>query len=64
MSRKRLSEFRAKTILYAAIGQSYAGVEIDVAQQDWQKELPKNASTCVVKVDQAIKGRFKRAWYY
>jgi len=60
MSRKRLSEFRAKTILYAALNQRYKGVEVDTAQPDWETVLPKGSTTYVVKVDQAIKGRFKK----
>jgi len=60
MSRKRLSEFRAKTILYAALSQPYKGVEVDTSLPDWQDVLPKGDGVYVVKVDQAVKGRFKK----
>lgn len=60
MSRKRLSEFRAKSILYAALGQPYEGVEVDAEQREWTKNLPVGIGTYVVKVDQAVKGRFKK----
>lgn len=61
MARKKLSEFRAKTILYNALGQPYHGASIDTAEQ-WQpivKALPK-AGRYVVKVDEGVKGRFKK----
>jgi succinyl-CoA synthetase beta subunit len=60
MSRKRLSEFRAKTILYAALGQAYEGIEIDITNEQWGDALPQNSNRYVVKVDQAVKGRFRK----
>ena len=60
MSRKRLSEFRAKSILSAALDQSYEGIEIDTAQEDWVTRLPTGTEKYVVKVDQGVKGRFKK----
>lgn len=61
MARKKLSEFRAKTILSQVTGVPYVGIEIYIGEQ-WQKKihaLP-DTRTYVVKVDQAIKGRFKK----
>lgn len=60
MPRKKLSEFRAKTIVSQVVDMPYAGVEIH------EKDAPKkirglsDKETYVVKVDQAIKGRFKK----
>lgn len=61
MSRKKLSEFRAKTILFTALDTPYDGVEV-VVNGDWQPnvEALSDERTYVVKVDQAIKGRFKK----
>ena len=61
MSRKKLSEFRAKTIVSQALNRPYAGVEV-VVMGDWQGKLAAlpEEQTYVVKVDQAIKGRFKK----
>lgn len=61
MSRKKLSEFRAKTLIFNALSQEYTGVQLD-AETDWQSainQLPDDKSY-VVKVDQAEKGRFKK----
>jgi ATP citrate (pro-S)-lyase len=65
LARKKLSEFRAKTILYTALGLPYTGVMIDSAA-DWQtavKALPKT-KRYVVKVDEGVKGRFKKGLVY
>jgi succinyl-CoA synthetase beta subunit len=61
MPRKKISEYRAKTILYASLGQAYAGVALDTAS-DWHKALDslKSDGPYVVKVDQGVKGRFKK----
>lgn len=61
MPRKKLSEFRAKTLLYGALGQSYEGIELD-AETDWRSRLEGLAGDgrFAVKVDQAEKGRFKK----
>lgn len=61
MPRKKLSEFRAKTLLYASLEQSYEGVSIDTTAE-WQAEMGSIDQTCkyVVKVDQGVKGRYKR----
>jgi ATP-citrate lyase beta-subunit len=58
MARKRISEFRAKTLLYHEFGLQYEGVQINE-----KKPLPDNLETSkhyVIKVDQGIKGRFKK----
>lgn len=61
MSRKKLSEFRAKTILFTALDTPYEGVEIDTSSS-WQPSVEElsDQQPYVVKVDQAIKGRFKK----
>jgi succinyl-CoA synthetase beta subunit len=61
MPRQKLSEFRAKQIITTALGLPYAGWSvnglIDLPEQ--LINIPADGSY-VVKVDQAIKGRFKR----
>jgi succinyl-CoA synthetase beta subunit len=60
MARKKLSEFRAKEILYQALGQTYEGLSLD-AQSDWRQAVDSlGEGKFVVKVDQAEKGRFKK----
>jgi ATP-citrate lyase beta-subunit len=61
MPRKKISEFRAKTILAAALDTVYTGISIDSAGT-WAAalaHLPAGARY-VVKVDQGVKGRFKK----
>lgn len=62
MSRKKLSEFRAKTVLYQALGQPYNGMEVDAQDTIWEDRIRNldAGRTYVVKVDQAEKGRFKK----
>jgi succinyl-CoA synthetase beta subunit len=59
--RVKISEFRSKNILYSAFAQPYSGLSVDSAG-DWQKQLAKLSKTkrYVVKVDQGVKGRFKK----
>jgi succinyl-CoA synthetase beta subunit len=59
VARKKISEFRAKKILYQALEQPYHGHSIDTAAGDWTKHLPSDGRF-VVKVDQGVKGRFKK----
>lgn len=61
MPRKKISEFRAKTILGEAWGTDYAGVAIDLAE-DWRAAVAQLdfSKRYVVKVDQGVKGRFKK----
>jgi succinyl-CoA synthetase beta subunit len=62
MPRKTISEFRAKTIINEALGKQYEGWEIDadlpLAVQ--LKDVKPAAKSFVVKVDQSVKGRFKK----
>jgi ATP-citrate lyase beta-subunit len=61
VSRKKLSEFRAKSLLYQALGQDYAGYSVDAANDDWRQDVENLPDgQYVVKVDQAEKGRFKK----
>jgi ATP citrate (pro-S)-lyase len=60
--RKKISEFRAKTILYDALDQQYAGLSIDTHDNDWSSLLIRlsDRERYVVKVDEGVKGRFKK----
>ena len=62
MARKKISEFRAKTILNGALGLPYSGVTIDTEAPDWREHLAhlSTGGRYVVKVDQGVKGRFKK----
>jgi len=61
MPRKKISEFRAKTILFEALGGDYSGVSLDMAgnAEAAVSKLDDN-KRYVVKVDQGVKGRFKK----
>jgi succinyl-CoA synthetase beta subunit len=61
MPRKKISELRAKTILYHTLGQTYHGVGL-TAGSGWEKAVERLADggSYVVKVDQGVKGRFKK----
>ena len=61
MSRKKISEFRAKTILNKALNAGYNGVSLD-KDSDWQSAINNldDSKAYVLKVDQAEKGRFKK----
>jgi ATP-citrate lyase beta-subunit len=58
MPRKKLSEYRSKIIVHDALGLSYAGWEVDARAASLANI--KGFARYVVKVDQAVKGRFKR----
>jgi succinyl-CoA synthetase beta subunit len=58
MARKRISEFRAKTLLYQELGTQYAGQQINTKQTTYST-LNSNKDY-VLKVDQGVKGRFKK----
>jgi succinyl-CoA synthetase beta subunit len=60
MPRKKLSEFRAKTIVSESVGKPYAGTEVYAPDAAKQLKGLSDKQTFVVKVDQAIKGRFKK----
>lgn len=61
MARKKISEFRAKSILYSSLNREYSGISIDT-----NKDLDKQLSTLdenkkyVLKVDQGVKQRKKK----
>lgn len=62
MPRRKISEFRAKSILSAALDLAYAGTEIDATSKDAAVRIAKLPADgkYVVKVDQGVKGRFKK----
>jgi succinyl-CoA synthetase beta subunit len=60
VARKKISEFRAKTILDQALGQDYAGISVDTDSAHWRDPLVHLEGRYVVKVDQGVKGRFKK----
>ncbi len=57
MPRRKLSEYRAKTLVNGAIGEDYIGWSIN--DVDDIKKID-GYDSYVVKVDQAVKGRFKK----
>jgi ATP-citrate lyase beta-subunit len=62
MPRQKLSEYRAKHIIYQALELPYRGWQVD-SNDPLQPQLEEPASIpgpFVVKVDEGIKGRFKR----
>ena len=62
MPRQKLSEYRAKTIISKALELPYKGWPINVHQplSDQLKEPASTAGSFVVKVDEGVKGRFKK----
>jgi succinyl-CoA synthetase beta subunit len=60
--RKKISEFRAKSLLSRTIGLAYDGLSIDSSSADLNRHLSKLSrdKTYVIKVDQGVKGRFKK----
>jgi succinyl-CoA synthetase beta subunit len=60
VARKKISEFRAKTILNEALGQAYSGLSVDTEAPGWRDQLEGLKGRYVVKVDQGVKGRFKK----
>jgi len=61
MARKKISEFRAKTILFNSLGKKYGGISID-ATKDLDSQISESAQDkrYVLKVDQGIKQRNKK----
>jgi ATP-citrate lyase beta-subunit len=57
MPRKKLSEFKSKSLVNDAIGSSYVGWSV---KDSSEIGLVSEYDSYVVKVDQAIKGRFKK----
>lgn len=61
MPRRKLSEFRAKELFSSALTLPYDGWHVESSNIDaGLAKVPKAKQTFVVKVDQAIKGRFKK----
>ncbi len=62
MPRKKLSEFRAKSLLNDALKQGYEGVQLDSQSEGWEQIVAEldNTKSYVIKVDQAEKSRFKK----
>jgi ATP-citrate lyase beta-subunit len=59
MPRRKLSEYRSKKIIHDALDLVYVGWQIDGISDGSIKDIS-GYSRYVVKVDQAVKGRFKR----
>lgn len=61
MARKKISEFRAKTILYNSLNKSYSGASID-GNKNIEEQISSldSSKKYVVKVDQGIKQRNKK----
>jgi len=61
MPRQKLSEYRAKTIVFKVLDIPYNGLEVDVHEPlEAQLEKAEQNGSFVVKVDQGVKGRFKK----
>lgn len=62
MGRKRITEVAAKRILYASLGKKYSGVSFNTEKDRLEAVLDtlNQHKTYAVKVDQGIKGRFKK----
>jgi ATP-citrate lyase beta-subunit len=63
MPRKKLTEFRAKTLLYKELNLEYVGWQVNLKKNVQSQLEPVNSmvdGSFVVKVDQGVKGRFKK----
>jgi ATP citrate (pro-S)-lyase len=62
MPRQKISEFKAKQLIFSAIGKNYEGMGIDLKTKSGTNQLQNldDSRTYVVKVDQGIKKRGKR----
>jgi ATP-citrate lyase beta-subunit len=60
MPRRKLSEYRAKKIVTEALGVSYVGWSVSSTDQETVLSSIHGYDRYVVKVDQAVKGRFKK----
>lgn len=60
MPRRKLSEYRSKKIIHEALGLPYAGWSVSASSAATELKGVTGAKSYVVKVDQAVKGRFKR----
>lgn len=59
MARKRISEYKAKLLLFEALGLPYQGIQVTTSEFSSFNTLDKT-KTYVVKVDQGVKKRFKQ----
>lgn len=59
MARRKISEHRAKVLLHQALQEPYGGVAYSSAEKSNAHDLS-SEKTYVVKVDQGVKGRFKK----
>ena len=65
MARKKISEFRAKAILYNSLRKNYFGVSVDLEKDIDEQIVDLDSSKrFVVKVDQGIKQRNKKGLIY
>lgn len=60
MPRRKLSEYRSKKIIHEALDLPYAGWDVSAHSLVSDLKPITGAASFVVKVDQAVKGRFKR----
>lgn len=60
MPRRKLSEYRSKAIVHEALGLNYTGWEVLTGNASTVVKGIGGAVEYVVKVDQAVKGRFKK----
>jgi ATP-citrate lyase beta-subunit len=58
--RKKLSEFRAKSIINQALGIDYRGYSVDIDSKVPQQLEGFGAGSFAIKVDQGVKGRLKK----
>lgn len=61
MSRVKITEFKAKSIVLPQLGQKYTGIQVNTTLHNWNQKvatLPPS-QTYVVKVDQGVKKRAK-----
>jgi len=58
MARKRISEYKAKSLLFESLGLPYRGIRVTTSSLSPLENL-KSTKTYVVKVDQGVKKRFK-----
>ncbi len=61
MARVKISEFRAKNILYKSLNRDYSGIEVD-SQKDLDQQVSNldSSKKYVLKVDQGVKQRNKK----
>src|SRR5579884_2476917 len=60
MPRQKLSEYRAKLIIYNALDLPYTGWTIDLKKPLSKQLDPITATKLVLKVDEGVKGRYKK----